>query len=40
MNDLRLKQFAILLGMAKAVISFILITKYSQNKNAMLLDRS
>lgn len=40
MTDLRLKQAAIILGMIKAAISFILITKYSHSKNTFLLEKA
>jgi hypothetical protein len=36
MNDLKLRQLAIILTMAKAVISFVLISKQSYTKTAFL----
>jgi hypothetical protein len=38
MNDLRLRQVAIILGIIKAAIGFTLLTKYSYNKNNFITE--
>lgn len=39
MNDLRLKQVAIILGVVKAAIGFVLLTKASNAKNSYLSEK-